>query len=207
MGKHETGYARIPRDLYPTPAWVIAALGEHVNFQNLTVWEPACGDGRMSEALKLAGCSRVYSTDIVDYGYAGQDEILDFLSGRTPKLLPRAPDLIATNPPFGKRGKLAETFIATALAHIAAGHAGFLALLLPHEFDCAQSRRRFFGDCPYFVGKITLRKRVKWFEHPDKPKRQPKENSAWFLFARDALHVRQRPIILYSPQCRALAVA
>jgi hypothetical protein len=85
MGKHETSYARIPPDLYPTPAWVIAALAEHVDFQNLTVWEPACGDGRMSEALKLAGCSRVYSTDIVDYGYAGQDEILDFLSGE-PKL-------------------------------------------------------------------------------------------------------------------------
>jgi hypothetical protein len=205
MGKHETGYARIPRDLYPTPAWVIAALAEHVDFQNLTVWEPACGDGRMSEALKLAGCSRVYSTDIVDRDYAGQVEILDFLSGE-PKL-PGPPDGIVTNPPFGERGKLAEAFIATGLAHVAAGHAGFLALLLPHEFDCAQSRRRFFGDCPDFVGKITLRKRVKWFEHPDKPKRQPKENSAWFLFARDALRVRQRPFILYSPQCGALAVA
>ena len=153
MGKHETGYARVPRDLYPTPAWVIAALAEHVNFQNLTVWEPACGDGRMSEALKLAGCSRVYSTDIVDRDYAGQVEILDFLSGE-PKL-PGSLDGIVTNPPFGKRGKLAEAFIATGLAHIAVGHAGFLALLLPHEFDCAKSRRRFFGDCSVFVGKIT----------------------------------------------------
>ena len=203
MGKHETGYARIPRDLYPTPAWVIAALAEHVDFHNLTVWEPACGDGRMSEALNLAGCSRVYSTDIVDYGYAGQDKILDFLSGE-PKL-PGSRGIV-TNPPFGKRGKLAEAFIEAGLRRIAS-HGGFLALLLPHEFDCAQSRRRFFGDCPYFVGKITLRKRVKWFEHPDKPKRQPKENSAWFLFARDSLCVRQRPIILYSPQCGALVDA
>jgi hypothetical protein len=203
MGKHETGYARIPRDLYPTPAWVIAALAEHVDFQNLTVWEPACGDGRMSEALKLAGCSQVYSTDIVDYGYVGQDEILDFLSGE-PKL-PGSRGIV-TNPPFGKRGKLAEAFIEAGLRRIAS-HGGFLALLLPHEFDCAKSRRRFFGDCPDFVGKITLRKRVKWFEHPDKAKRQPKENSAWFLFARDSLCVRQRPIILYSPQCGALVDA
>ena len=204
MGKHETGYTRIPRDLYPTPAWVIAALAEHIDFQNLTVWECACGDGRMSEALKLAGCSRVYSTDIFDYGYAGQDEIFDFLSGE-PKL-PGLPDGIVTNPPFGKRGKLAEAFIEAGLRRIAS-HAGFLALLLPHEFDCAKSRPRFFGDCADFVGKITLRRRVKWFEHPDKRKREPKENSAWFLFARDPLRVRHRPIILYSPQCGAVADA
>jgi hypothetical protein len=81
MGKHETRYARIERDLYPTLAWLIAALAEHVDFRNLFVWECACGDGRMSEALKLAGCARVYSTDIAEYGYAGQDEILDFLAG------------------------------------------------------------------------------------------------------------------------------
>jgi hypothetical protein len=62
MGKHETRYARIERDLYPTPAWLIAALAEHVDFRNLFVWQCACGDGRMSEALKLAGCARVYST-------------------------------------------------------------------------------------------------------------------------------------------------
>jgi hypothetical protein len=204
MGKHETGYARVPRDLYPTPAWVIAALAEHVNFQNLTVWEPACGDGRMSEALNLAGCSRVYSTDIVDYGYAGQDKILDFLSGE-PKLSGSL-DGIVTNPPFGKRGKLAEAFIEAGLRRIAS-YGGFLALLLPHEFDCAKSRRRFFGDCPDLVGKITLRKRVKWFEHPGKPKRSPKENSAWFLWAQDAPHVRQRPLLLYSPQCGALTDA
>jgi hypothetical protein len=102
VGKHETGYARIERDLYPTPAWVIAALAEHIDFRNLTVWEPACGDGRMAEALKLAGCSRVYATDIVN-GYTGQDEILDFLSGLEPKLLPRSPDGTVTNPPFGNR--------------------------------------------------------------------------------------------------------
>ena len=26
MGKHETGYARVERDLYPTPHWVVSAL-------------------------------------------------------------------------------------------------------------------------------------------------------------------------------------
>ena len=150
------------------------------------------------ERLKLAGCARVYSTDIVECGYAGQDEILDFLAGLEPKLPSRFPDGIITNPPFGKRGKLAEAFIEAGLRHIAAGHARFLALLLPNDFDSAKTRRRFFGDCPDFTGKITLTRRVIWFEQADTPA-NPKENSAWFLWARDALRARQRPIILYSP--------
>ena len=196
MGKHETGYARIPRDLYPTPAWVIDAPAEHVDLRNLTVWECACGDGRMSEALKLAGCARVYSTDIAD-GYAGQDEMLDFLSGREPKLLPRFPDGIITNPPFGERGKLAERFIEAGLARIRQ-HGGILALLLPCDFDSAITRPRYFGDCLEFVGKIVLRGRVVWFKNPDPKKENPKENTAWFLWVRSPLRVRHRPIILYS---------
>jgi hypothetical protein len=30
MGKHEIGYARVERDLYPTPAWITEALLVHV---------------------------------------------------------------------------------------------------------------------------------------------------------------------------------
>ena len=49
----------------------------------MTVWEPACGDGRMVEALRAAGCARVYTSDIVDHG-GGQDDVLDFLSAQIP---------------------------------------------------------------------------------------------------------------------------
>src|SRR5262245_27192736 len=132
MGKHETGYARVERDNYPTPAWVIDALAEHVDLRGRIVWEPACGDGRMSKALEAAGCVRVYSTDIVN-GYVGQDRVLDFLLGRIPDL-PRC-DGGVTNPPFGLRGKLAEAFIERGLQLIASGYWGFYALLLPHDFD------------------------------------------------------------------------
>ena len=72
MGKHETGYARVERDLYPTPAWVIAALAEHLELRGLTVWEPACGDGRMVEALRAAGSAHVYGSDVIDRR-GGQD--------------------------------------------------------------------------------------------------------------------------------------
>jgi hypothetical protein len=121
-GEHETGYARVERDNYPTPSWVVVdALAEHVPLRGRSVWEMACGDGRMSEALMAAGCARVYSTDIVRNGYAGQNGVLDFLAGRTPSDLPRCDGGI-TNPPYGKRGKLAVAFITRCLELIAAGY-------------------------------------------------------------------------------------
>src|SRR5262249_6095688 len=108
MGKHETGYARVERDLYPTPPWVVSALAEYLDLRGLTVWEPACGDGRMAEALRLQGCARVYTSDIVDRG-TEQNEAFDFLSAQRPNL-ERPPDAIITNPPFGQGGKLATAF-------------------------------------------------------------------------------------------------
>jgi hypothetical protein len=85
VGKHETGFARVERDFYPTPAWVIEALAEHVDLVGLRVWEPACGDGRMSEALKAAGSS-VQSSDIQNYGYVGLDAVVDFVNGQHPDI-------------------------------------------------------------------------------------------------------------------------
>jgi hypothetical protein len=195
MGKHETGYARVDRDFYPTPSWVVGALGEHIELAGKHLWEPACGDGRMSEALKAAGAS-VYSTDITDRGYIGLDGVLDFVADWNPKI-PRY-DGIATNPPFGDRGKLAESFIEIGLQRIAGS--GFLALLLPNDFDSAKTRRRFFAECHSFTGKITLTRRIRWFEPPPgAPKKSPKENSAWFIWkANDS----RPPVIMYAPQRR-----
>jgi hypothetical protein len=199
MGKHGDEYARVERDDYPTPAWVIGALAEHVKLRGWTIWEMACGkEGRMSEALKAAGCARVYSTDISN-GYAGQDEVLDFLSGRLPNL-PRC-DASITNPPFGPRGKTAEAFITRSLQLLTSGYTDFVALLLPHDFDSAKTRAHLFERCPHFIGKITLRQRIKWFEHSDpvRRKRNPKENTDWYLFKRRSQRDRRPPFILYAP--------
>jgi hypothetical protein len=198
MGKHETGYARVERDLYPTPAWVIAALAEHVELRGTTVWECACGDGRMVAALRAAGCARVYASDIAERG--GQDEALDFLSAQIPKVSDF--NLIATNPPFGQGGRLAVAFIAAGLRRLPVG--AMLALLLPCDFDSAKTRTRYFGDCPDFVGKIVLTRRVVWFQRDDGVREAPKENSAWFLWQRNPLRVRRPPVILYAPALDAL---
>jgi hypothetical protein len=195
MGKHETSYARVERDLYPTPQWVVAALAEHVELGGLAVWEAACGDGRMVAALRAAGCTQVYATDVVDRG-AGQDAVLDFLSAQTPKL---AYNLIVTNPPFGQGGKLATAFIAAGLARITGKPGALLALLLPCDFDSAKTRARYFADCPHFVGKIVLRQRIVWFERSDGADAAPKENHAWFIWQRSLLRTRRPPLLLYAP--------
>jgi hypothetical protein len=83
MGKRETGYARVERDLYPTPHWVVSALAEHVDLRGLTVWEPACGDGRMAEASK--------------------ENSAWFLWERSPLLIPRQPVILYAPATFATR--------------------------------------------------------------------------------------------------------
>jgi hypothetical protein len=196
MGKHETSYARVERDHYPTrEPWVIEALAEHVDLRGLFVQEPACGRGDMVKALQRAGCAQVFPSDIVDQSGVEQ-QVLDFLGDRLLKeLLPY--DAIITNPPFGPGGRLAVAFIARGLMLLRPG--GLLALLLPCDFDSAKTRAQYFGDCPHFIGKIVLRRRVVWFERADGVREAPKENTAWFLWRRNVLRFRQPPILLYAP--------
>jgi hypothetical protein len=194
VGKHEISFARVERDFYPTPSWVIEALAEHVDLVGMRVWECACGNGQMAEALKAAGAS-VFSSDVEDYGYVGLDAVLDFAAGQHPNTARFS--AIVTNPPFGNRGKLAERFIAAGLQQIT--EYGFVALLLPVDFDSAKTRTRFFAGCPHFAGKIILTRRIVWFANPNKQRESPKENTAWFLWSRNAIRGRP-PIVLYAPK-------
>lgn len=199
MGKHETGYARVERDLYPTrEPWVTAALAEHVDLRGLIVHEAACGHGDMASALRLLGCAQVHCSDIVDCGN-GQDEVLDFLSLREPNLAHF--DAIITNPPYGDRGTLITPFIQAGLRRLRPG--GLLCLLLPVDCDSAKRRRPYFADCPHFVAKIVLTQRIVWFERNDGKREGPKENHAWFVWARSPLRIRRPPVVLYAPQAGA----
>jgi len=59
VGKHETSYARMARDLYPTrEVWVTEALLAHVQLVGVTVWEPAAGRGDLALALRDSGVRR-----------------------------------------------------------------------------------------------------------------------------------------------------
>jgi hypothetical protein len=193
VGKYDSRYVRVERDYYPTPDWVVEALAEYVELAGRRVWEPACGDGRMAEALKRAG-ARVYSTDLEDRGYARFDEVLDFTSTQNLKVTHINPAII-TNPPYGERNRLAEVFVSAGLRYI--GKRGLLALLLPVDFDSAVTRRYLFADSPDFAAKIVLLRRIVWFERQDGERESPKPNHAWFLWQRP--RQAEHPVVLYAP--------
>jgi hypothetical protein len=148
---------------------------------------PVC-DGRMAEALRGAG-ARVCATDIEDRGYPRLHRLLDFTASAPPG---GQPDGIVTNPPGGERNQLAVRFAELGLERIGAD--GFLALLLPNDFDSAAGRRHLFADCAAFSAKIVLTRRIVWFPGPGAA---PKENHSWFVWRRPARLVR--PVILYGP--------
>lgn len=115
-------------DFFPTPPWATRALCEAVlgiaprGANDLSVWEPACGEGHM--ALPLAEYfGSVFASDLVDRGFG---EPFDFLSGAH-GVFERA-DWVITNPPFGA---LALEFILRALA---LRPAGGVAMFLPLRY-------------------------------------------------------------------------
>lgn len=177
MSQRNSGYERKERDLYETPAWVTEALVPHLR-PDLDIWEPACGSGKMVNALKAAGQYVIRATDISD-----KQDFLDFDDGDIGGV-----DAIITNPPY----ELAVPFIVHAVALMKP--AGFVAMLLRTDFDHARGRTALFADCPAFAKKVVLTKRIKWFEDSTG---SPSFNHAWFIW--DWLHVGQ-PVLAYAPR-------
>jgi len=193
LGKHGS-YPRVDGDHYPTPDWAIAALAEHVDLAGQLIWEPACGAGRMVEALKAAGAT-VYCSDVESRGFP-LDALIDFTLASTAPNDFNGTIRIISNPAFGRQGKIADRFIEAGLRLIGGG--GFLALLLAADFDSGKTRARFFRDCPLFAGKIVLTRRIVWFANPDPKRERPKENHCWFLWASPT--PQTAPVLLYAPR-------
>ncbi len=120
--------ARDSLDNFWTPPWATRALCEIVLPQlfpipspdKSSVWEPACGEGHMSDVLEEY-FSRVQATDIFPQG--SHRCVYDFLGPDEP---PFTCDWIITNPPF--RGDMAERFVLRALELASVGIAMFVAI-------------------------------------------------------------------------------
>jgi hypothetical protein len=192
VGKHETGYARVPRDAYTTPSWCIDALAEHVRIEGLKIWECAANEGRMVRALEARG-AKVFASDIAPH--PGLDAIFDFLSQGLPPGL-SSWDGIVTNPAWGDRNRLAEDFIRRGLDRLNK-NGGFLALLLPTDFDSAVSRLPLFCDLR-FTARISLTARPIWFKRTDGKREAPKENVAWFVWSRPILRHCGPPLVFHA---------
>ena len=125
------GYQRQADDFYPTPLRAVDALLAVETFLG-PVWEPACGDGAISEPFARFGYM-VISSDLVNRGYGetGIDFLMEYKS--------RAPNVV-TNPPF----KLAVPFVRKALELTT----GKVAMLLKIAFLEGQERAELFRNSP-----------------------------------------------------------
>lgn len=112
-------WERKPADLYPTPVdgtesiiEVLKAMKRSDGTPIKTIWEPACGDGRLARVLEWHGFT-VISTDLREYpgyGYGGLDFLTETPGAKWGWDMPEI-DAIVSNPPFS----LAEEFIRRAL--------------------------------------------------------------------------------------------
>jgi type I restriction-modification system DNA methylase subunit len=119
---------RSKTEFYPTPPEVTIALMKYLNLPTKTIiWEPACGEGHMSNAITSMGY-QVVSSDINNFGYG---TIEDFLT--TEK---KYCDWIITNPPF----KFSVEFIEKCISHNVP-----FALLLKSQYWHSKSRLDLFN--------------------------------------------------------------
>lgn len=174
MTRANRDYPRQADEDYATPRWVAAVIALWLKQQGVrSIWEPAPGDGRFAQSLRTHG-----------FDVSSSNE--NFLAR---EVWPETCNALATNPPYGHRGELAEAFIRHALLVLEAPIAAFL---LRVDYDSAKTRVDIFRDCPYFAGKIVLLDRITWFERKGA---KPSENHAWFIW--DRSHWKRRPWISY----------
>lgn len=124
---------REENDYYATPPKAVHMLLALESISD-SVWEPACGEGAISEVLKQSGRS-VLSTDLIDRKY--QDEVLDFLSCER-----KFDGDIVTNPPY----KFALQFVEKALSLVRDGDKVVMFLRL--QFLEGKKRGEFFKKAP-----------------------------------------------------------
>lgn len=149
-------------DFFPTPPWATRALMEVVLPPlgcngDWRIWEPACGEGHMSEVLREYS-DHVCATDIFNYG-PHQAEVADFLEGGPPETDEQRgllADWIITNPPFGDH---AIKFVLRALDLAGEGVAMFFRS--QWAVEGIERYEAIFRDrpptlCAYFVERVNL---------------------------------------------------
>lgn len=126
---------RQAEDFYATEPKAVKMLLQMEKFEG-TIWEPACGEGHLSEEIKRLGYF-VFSTDIVDRGYG--DGIVDFIGLENNEPTDRN---IITNPPY----RYADDFIIRSLEILQQGKK--LALFLPIRYLEGKRRKQIFVTTP-----------------------------------------------------------
>ena len=132
---NHTEKEREANDYYATEPKAVELLLEQESFSP-DVWEPACGEGHISEVLKAHGYN-VLSSDLIDRGYEDA-MVMDFFEV-TGNVMGR--DII-TNPPY----KYAKDFVYHALDISPFGTK--VAMFLKVQFLEGKERRKLFEEYP-----------------------------------------------------------
>lgn len=145
----DKSYVREPNDYYATDPKAMELLLKRELFAP-DIWEPACGEGNLSEVLRAHG-HNVFSSDLIDRGYG--DKIIDFLESD----ISFNGDII-TNPPF----KYATEFIQKSLASVPMGNKVAMFLKINYLSGKKRYREIYSKFPPYrvyvFSGKIGCSK-------------------------------------------------
>lgn len=175
-------------DYYPTPTEVTHALMQFLHNEfpfyfngDLSIWEPACGEGKMSEVIKSYG-HKVFSTDINHTGYGMGD--IDYLNHND-----NTHDAIITNPPFCH----SEQFIQKAITE-----STIVCMLLKSQYWHAKSRYKLFkSKPPSYVLPLTWR--PDFLEHERKAgdkKGAPTMEVAWSVWVTNTgTHTKYIPLL------------
>jgi hypothetical protein len=155
-------------DYFPTPAWATHALMDNEEFEG-EIWEPACGNGAMSEVLATKG-NPITSSDLYDRGYG--EAGVDFLTARH-----KAANIV-TNPPYNS----AEGFVDAGLAKADRK----FALLLRLAFLEGSNRQRtiFTKRAPSRVWVFS--ERITFYPAGAVQKGSGTTAYAWFVWDQDA---------------------
>lgn len=135
---NHTEAEREENDFYATDPRAVELLCELESF-NPFIWEPACGKGHISDALKANGYT-VISSDIINRGYS-DTLVIDFLNYNNPRKCSVPYDII-TNPPY----KYAYEFLEKALQLVEEGHK--VAMFLKLTFLEGKRRKKLFERHP-----------------------------------------------------------
>ncbi|WP_414461779.1 hypothetical protein [Hyphomicrobium sp. DY-1] len=190
-------------DFFPTPPWSTRALCEVVlggtgALQNLSCWEPAAGEGHMSDVL-AEYFRDVFASDIWDYGRGhGIGAFAAENSGLVDDLArcPFRPDWIISNPPFN----LAKDFVIRGLEEASTG----VAMLLRTSWLEGRDRyETIFRDRPPTTVAVFA-ERVPMVKGRWDPKASTATSYVWFIWEREHFGTPSRIVWIPPGQREAL---
>lgn len=147
-----------------------------IGVEGSVVWEPANGQGHMSNVIRRYGPREMILSDIapqlpdtVPFDFLGNDDFSEFTISE--------PQFIITNPPYQK--EILDGFLAKCVEY-SRDYGITCALLVRKEVDSAVTRHKFFAGCKQHMASINLLWRPRWIVGSTG---SPRHNYVWHVWS------------------------